>query len=82
MRFHQVEVDDDVFQFVKTHSEPLVDTFNSTLRRLLTLSGRQRKQNQVSEEDSFPSESAGTLPAVPQHLPQALRHIARVALGA
>ena len=78
MRFHQVEVDDDVFQFVKTHSEPLVDTFNSTLRRLLTLSGRQRKQNQVSEEDSFPSESAGTLPAVPQHLPQALRHILEV----
>lgn len=78
MRFHQVEVDDDVFQFVKAHAEPLVDTFNSALRRLLPLSGRQIPSNQVSEKGFPPSASAVPLPSVPQHFPQALRHILEV----
>jgi hypothetical protein len=78
MRFHQVEVDNDVFQFVKTHAEPLVDTFNSALRRLLPLSGFQSQKNQVLEEGSLPSATVAALPSVPQHLPQALRHILEV----
>ncbi len=78
MRFHQVEVDDDVFQFVKTHAEPLVDTFNSALRRLLPLSETQGQKNQAFEQNSPPSGAAGAMPLVPQHLPQALRHILEV----
>ena len=43
MRFQQVEIDEEVFQFVKRHAEPLVDTFNSALRRLLPLDGKVQK---------------------------------------
>lgn len=32
---HKVEVDDEVFAFVQKHAEPLVDSFNSALRRVL-----------------------------------------------
>jgi len=77
MRFHPVEVDDDVFQFVKAHAEPLADTFNSALRRLLPLSSPQTQKNQT-DKSSSPSEMAASLPAVPQHLPQALLHILEV----
>jgi hypothetical protein len=34
---HQIEVDDDVFDFLKTHAEPFVDTPNSVLRRVLKI---------------------------------------------
>lgn len=78
MRFHQVEVDDDVFQFVKAHAEPLVDTFNSALRRLLPLSDRQILSNQASAKGSPLFVSASPLPSVPQHFPQALRQILEV----
>ena len=47
MRYHQVEVDSDVFKYVKEHAEPLVDTFNSTLRRLLPLSNLKTQVSQV-----------------------------------
>jgi hypothetical protein len=77
MGFHQVQVDDDVFQFVKAHAEPLVDTFNSALRRLLPLSGSQNQKDQTFEKET-PSGTSATLPSVPQHLPQALRHILEV----
>jgi hypothetical protein len=78
MRFHQVEVDDEVFQFVKTHAEPLEDTFNSAIRRLLPLSARQIQKNQLSTRDNPTSNSAGALPVVPRNIPQALRHILEV----
>lgn len=35
MPMHKVEVDDEVFAFVQSHAEPLVDSFNSALRRIL-----------------------------------------------
>jgi len=77
MGFHQVEVDDDVFQFVKGYAEPLVDTFNSALRRLLLPSDTQSQKDQTLEKIPPFGTSAG-LPSVPQHLPQALRHILEV----
>jgi hypothetical protein len=36
---HEVQVDSEVFEFVKSKSEPLVDTFNSSLKRLLMTGG-------------------------------------------
>ncbi len=78
MRFHQVEVDDEVFQFVKTNAEPLVDTFNSALRRLLPLSDRHLQKNLTSGQDLPISGSSGALPSFPRHIPQALRHILEV----
>jgi hypothetical protein len=78
MRIHQVEVDNDVFEFVKTNAEPLVDTFNSALRRLLPLSEKQIQRKQISLERSAALDPLETLPSLPQHLPQALMHILEV----
>ena len=35
MGCRQVNVDEEVFAYVKEHAEPLVDDFNSTIKRLL-----------------------------------------------
>ena len=68
MRMHQVEVDDEVFSLVKTNAEPLVDTFNSSLRRLLPLGiFTANGTSSVHKDRSFP---VGT--------PEALRQILRV----
>lgn len=79
MRFHQVEVDEDVFQFVKKNAEPLVDNFNSVLRRLLPLSDTQAQKNKVLGMNSSSSGAAKVKPLTNQHLPQSLRHILEVA---
>jgi negative regulator of replication initiation len=74
MRTHQVEVDDEVFAFVKSHAEPLVDTFNTSLRRLLPLSG-----GTVQKRPNAPVPPTGT-PSFPGGTPQALRQIIEVAV--
>jgi hypothetical protein len=80
MRFHQVEIDEDVFKFVKLHAEPLVDTFNSTLRRLLLLEGQPRgAKNLLSSPQGSPAQSTSTLPSFSGGTPQALRQILEVA---
>ena len=75
MHTHQVEVDDEVFAFVKSHAEPLVDTFNTSLRRLLPLSGATVQKRQIVPS----SPVAGTL-SFPGGTPQALRQIIEVAV--
>lgn len=72
MRTHQVEVDDEVFAFVKSHAEPLVDTFNTSLRRLLL------KKSEQPTRTNAPQAAAGG-PAFPGGTPQALRQIIEVA---
>lgn len=76
MRKYQVEVDDEVFQYVKAHAEPLVDTFNSTLRRLLPITGK--KGPTVMSFGGNNSHPYGGLPALPNRIPQALRQILEV----
>lgn len=78
MRFHQVEVDDDIFEFVKAHAEPLVDTFNSTLRRLLPLSAVRAEKDQRVQTEAPSSGIGAGLPPVAESLPQALKHIFEV----
>lgn len=74
MRTHQVEVDDDIFAFVKSHSEPLVDTFSSSLRRLLALSSSKKAQ-------SVPAAAGGgSPPTFPGGTPQSLQQIIEVVL--
>lgn len=75
MKMHQVEVDDEVFLFVKTHAEPLVDTFNSALRRLLPLS---HAKIQTKELEVGRAGSASILPSLSSGIPQALRQILEV----
>jgi hypothetical protein len=80
MRFYQVEVDEDVFQFVKMHAEPLIDTFNSALRQLLLLDGQSRGSKHSSNSlQGSPAKSPGTLPSFSGGTPQALRQILEVA---
>jgi len=75
MPAHQVEVDDEVFAFVKSHAEPLVDNFNSSLRRLLPLATAKAGKVRVA-----PTTSTVGPPAFPSGTPQALRQIIEVAL--
>ena len=77
MRMYQVEVDEEVFKYVKAHAEPLIDTFNSTLRRLLPITGPRRPSPPVFEEKGKQLES-GIIPQLPNRIPQALRHILEV----
>lgn len=70
MPTHQVEVDDEIFTLVKNHAEPLVDNFNSSLRRLLQL-------------DIKPGEASTAItdpPVFPGGTPKALRQIIEVVL--
>lgn len=78
MRMYKVEVDDEVFQFVKTHAEPLVDTFNSALRRLLPLRKMRDHDSAPVEREGLRQKPAGLLPSVAERIPQALRNILEV----
>ena len=77
MGFHKVDVDDDIFQYVKSNAEPLVDTFNSVLRRLLLAS--HPKADKSEQKVSSPIRADGLLPNLPSQTPQALRHTLEVA---
>jgi hypothetical protein len=72
---HQVEVDDEVFAFVQSHAEPLIDTFNTSLRRLLPL---------VPAKEGIASPVAigarSERPVFPGGTPKALKQILEVAL--
>jgi len=78
MRFHQVEVDDDVFRFVKEHAEPLVDNFNSMLRRLLPL-GASKARHRLPEVEAGAPKGGNLLPTLPIGTLQALRQTLEVA---
>jgi negative regulator of replication initiation len=73
MRMYQVEVDEEVFQFVKAHAEPLVDTFNSALRRQLPLGKAKHPREENNRHGHVP-----LLPAFSKYIPQALRQILEV----
>lgn len=80
MRLYEVEVDDEVFQFVKGSAEPLVDTFNSALRRLLPLDGQTRQPTRsLNFPQGAPEKSLNVLQSLPGGTPQALRQILEVA---
>jgi negative regulator of replication initiation len=77
VKFHKVEVDSEVFQYVQAHAEPLVDTFNSALRRLLLVSDQE--SDKPKNQDVSPPQSNGLLPNLSGQTPQALRHTLEVA---
>jgi hypothetical protein len=78
MRMHQVEVDGEVFSFVKAHAEPLVDDFNSVLRRLLPLQGQKRQEREVARRIVPSTKDASPLPSLPRGMPRALHQILEV----
>lgn len=79
MRMRQVEVDDEVFSFVKSHAEPLVDNFNSALRRLLPLKEPDRQKRAPIRQNATPADGESIVPSLPRGTPQALRQIVEVA---
>jgi negative regulator of replication initiation len=78
MRMHQVEVDEEVFQFIKGQAEPLVDTFNSTLRRLLAISKPRVLGIASAENEGVHTNPVSLLPLLPKRLPKALQQILEV----
>jgi len=72
MKTHQVEVDEEVFQYVKSHAEPLVDSFNTVIRRLLDLKGTTRTASRTAS----PNPGNGS---VPPGTPKALAQVLEVA---
>ena len=73
MRYHQVTVDEEVFTYVQQHAEPLVDDFNSTIRRLLGLSSQSVTQQSRQTPTAIPGLN------LPRGVPQSLRQIMEVA---
>jgi hypothetical protein len=76
MQFHHVDVDDEVFAHVQQHAEPLIDDFNTTIKRLLGLSGHIVKAH--STQSKLKSDYIPGL-SLPRDVPQALRQIMEVA---
>jgi hypothetical protein len=77
MNMRQVEVDEEVFQFVKAHAEPLVDTFNSALRRLLPLT-EYNAQSRVFQKEVVSPKPTSILPSFASRTPQALKQALEV----
>jgi hypothetical protein len=72
MRTHQVEVDDQVFQVVQKHAEPLVDTFNTVVRRLLKIDGDASETKQIPKSPALDD-------LCPRGTPEALAQVLEVA---
>ena len=78
MRYLKVDVDEEVFQFVKGHAEPLVDTFNSALRKLLPHSRAQAEIQSVNGTEDGNQKNYHALPVMPRQAPAALGQILEV----
>lgn len=70
MRMHQIEVDDEIYSYLKTKAEPFIDTPNDVLRRELIEKDQIRSNPQTSSERSedWPIFRAGTPKALKQVL--------------
>ncbi len=74
MRMHTIEVDNEVFAYLKSEAEPLVDDANKVLRRLLLKdrpNGRQSPITSISNGHDGP-------PKIPAGTPMALREVLEV----
>lgn len=59
-----IEIDDDVYDFLKSNAEPFVDTPNSVLRRMLGIDGDSSRSAAVSNP-AVPVKPAASITAVP-----------------
>jgi len=67
IKMYQIEVDEEVYDFLKQNAEPFKDTPNTVLRRFLSIG---MKQNRIQEDDRevFPKYPDGTPRALEQIL--------------
>jgi len=75
MRYHGIEVDEDIFNFLKKKAEPFVDTPNSVLRRLLLNGEEESALTHPVHKAPSESDEAG----FPAGVPAALRETLEVA---
>jgi negative regulator of replication initiation len=75
MPMHRIEVDDQVFNYLKTKAEPLVDTSNSVLRRLLLRDTADEVPIPPYEKPPYPR------PDIPKALQQILQVIHGIRKG-
>lgn len=75
MVFHKIEIDEEVWQFLKKNAEPFKDTPNSVLRRFLF---RRNDKGSVHEIKTY---TEADFPAFPYRIPQALSQTLEVIYG-
>ena len=69
---HKIEIDDEVWQFLKKHAEPFEDTPNSVLRRLLLKPNADKGDTKTNYDNSI------EFPQIPIGVPKALQQILEV----
>jgi len=74
MRMQTIEIDEEVFAFLKSQAEPLVDDANKVLRRLLLVNQPQRAHTSLV----LKPELQDGRPNIPPGTPMALREILEV----
>jgi len=74
MRFYKVDVDEEVFRCVQKFAVPLVDSFNTALRKALKLGGPQVRGGKNGSD----AEAADIRGGLPAGMPEALRQILEV----
>ncbi|WP_146742268.1 hypothetical protein [Oleiagrimonas sp. MCCC 1A03011] len=74
MKMHEIEIDSEVFEYLKAKAEPFVDTPNAVLRREL-LGGKPGRKPEVPNNNHRGS----AMPELSSKAPQALRQIIEVA---
>ena len=75
MAFYKIDVDDEVWQFLKKNAEPFEDTPNSVLKRLLF--GRENGRSKNPARTHTPND----FPSFPSSVPAALSQILEVIFG-
>ena len=75
MAFYKIDVDEELWQFLKKNAEPFEDTPNSVLKRLL-FGGTKS-----SPEDSLKTHITNDFPVFPPSIPKALAQTLEVIYG-
>jgi negative regulator of replication initiation len=75
MAFYKIDVDEEVWQYLKKHAEPFEDTPNSVLKRLLFERTERRPENPIKTHTS------NDFPVFPSSVPQALSQTLEVIYG-
>ena len=75
MRVHTIEVDEDVFRYLQQQAQPLVDTPNTVLRRLLLDGTAAKLHRQTSQVAASRFDAPKQLPSMPFGTPAALQQI-------
>ena len=81
MIFNQVQVDDEVYEYVKRHAVPLEDDFNSALKRLLNIGTIQKSEKKSNNYINNVSKIRPIPPGTPQALVQILEVVQYVKNG-